>query len=121
MDLSLDELKSKFERVELAATLQCSGNRRNELAAVKPIKGLSWDSGAISTAVWAGARLSDVLAAAGLTEAGAGGAGVAHVHFVGLDADADGTTYAASVPAERALDPKCDVLLAYEMNGRHEG
>ena len=40
------------------------------------------------------------------------------MHFVGLDADpASGVTYAASIPADRAMDPGGDVLLAYEMNG----
>ncbi|CAG0891391.1 unnamed protein product [Darwinula stevensoni] len=37
--------------------------------------------------------------------------------FEGLDLDATGSPYGASVPAERALDPKSEVLLAYEMNG----
>ena len=42
-----------------------AGNRRNELKAIKPIKGLDWDTGAIGCAVWGGVRLRDVLKAAG--------------------------------------------------------
>jgi sulfite oxidase len=103
------------------ATLQCSGNRRNELSATgRPIKGLEWDAGAISTAAWAGARLADVLAAAGLPDdAAAAAAGVAHIHFEGADSDgtSPGPGYAASIPAHTATDRRSDVLLAYEMNG----
>lgn len=103
----------------LTATLQCSGNRRNELSEVKPVQGLEWDSGAISTAAWTGVRLADVLAAvAGLTPSTAAAAGVAHVIFDGGDAEpGGGPAYGASIPARRALDPAADVLLAWGMNG----
>jgi sulfite oxidase len=40
------------------------------------------------------------------------------VQFEGLDTDpGSGTSYGASIPADRAFDPKADVILAYEMNG----
>lgn len=42
---------------------------------------------------------------------------IKHVQFFGLDAGLDGVSYAASVPAFAALDPRRDVILAYEMNG----
>lgn len=102
----------------LPATLQCSGNRRNELSEVKGVQGLEWDSGAISTATWTGVRLSDVLAAAGLTPSTAAESGVAHVIFDGGDTEpGGGVAYGASIPARRALDPSADVLLAWGMNG----
>lgn len=37
--------------------------------------------------------------------------------FEGLDVDIAKTPYAASIPASKALDPRGDVILAYEMNG----
>ncbi len=121
LTLTLADLRSRFPRTEVVATLQCSGNRRNELSATgRPIKGLNWDAGAISTASWAGARLSDVLAAAGLPDdAAAAAAGVAHIHFEGADSDgaSPGPGYAASIPAYAATDRRADVLLAYDMNG----
>lgn len=40
----------------------------------------------------------------------------AHVIFTGADGDG-GEKYGASIPIHRALDPRADVLLAYEMNG----
>jgi sulfite oxidase len=65
LSLSLDELKNNFARVEVSATLQCAGNRREELIAVRPIPNeLPWNLEAISNATWAGIRLGDVLAAA---------------------------------------------------------
>ncbi|XP_069908469.1 sulfite oxidase, mitochondrial isoform X1 [Oryctolagus cuniculus] len=110
--LSLDDLR-KFPKHEVTVTLQCAGNRRSEMSQVKEVKGLEWNTGAISTARWAGARLCDVLVQAGhqLSEA------EAHVCFEGLDSDPTGTAYGASIPLARALDPAADVLLAYEMNG----
>lgn len=116
--LTVADLKARFPPATLPVTLQCSGNRRNELSAVKPVQGLEWDAGAVSTAVWTGARLADVLAAAGLTAATAPALGVRHVVFDGGDAEpGGGPGYGASVPAPRALDPRSDVLLAYAMNG----
>ncbi len=127
LTLTLADLRTKFPRSEVVATLQCSGNRRNELSATgRPIKGLEWDAGAISTATWAGARLVDVLASAGIPDdAAAARAGIVHVHFEGADSDGGGDAsggggapgYAASIPAHAATDPRADVLLAYEMNG----
>jgi len=41
------------------------GNRRNEMKAIKPVKGLEWDIGAIGNATWGGVKLRDVLLYAG--------------------------------------------------------
>lgn len=86
---------------------------------LKPVKGLTWGFTAISNATWTGVRLSDVLADVGLTnDRVQRNEGVwNHVHFEGLDSDSTGTRYAASVPVEKAVDNKGDVILAYEMNG----
>jgi len=82
---SLDALRA-LPRHDVTATLQCAGNRRSEMAAVRGVRGLSWGGGAISTAVWSGALLRDVLVAQGVTP----GPDARHVEFVGLDADGDG-------------------------------
>uniref|UniRef100_A0A8C2SPL9 Sulfite oxidase n=1 Tax=Coturnix japonica TaxID=93934 RepID=A0A8C2SPL9_COTJA len=114
LSLSLDELRNRFPKHEVTATLQCAGNRRSEMSRVRPVKGLSWDIGAISTARWGGARLRDVLLHAGFPEERGD---EWHVCFEGLDADPGGAPYGASIPYGRALSPVADVLLAYEMNG----
>eukprot|EP00245_Coleochaete_scutata_P010478 TRINITY_DN3671_c0_g2_i1.p1 TRINITY_DN3671_c0_g2~~TRINITY_DN3671_c0_g2_i1.p1 ORF type:complete len:580 (+),score=104.36 TRINITY_DN3671_c0_g2_i1:155-1741(+) len=118
LKLSLEDLKTKFKKHTITATLQCSGNRRHEMKEIKEVKGLDWDVGAISTAKFSGVRLCDVLAHAGIDYESAEGEGVHHVEFVGLDKDGmTGTGYAASIPVDKAVDPHADVLLAYEMNG----
>jgi len=51
----------------VVATLACAGNRRAELLKAPPIPGKDpWEHGATSMAEWTGARLADVLEAAGL-------------------------------------------------------
>ena len=72
--LTLDDIK-KLPKHTVKMTLQCSGNRRTEMVAARteenglpPVRGLAWTNGAISTAEWSGAKLRDVLMAAGLTE-----------------------------------------------------
>ncbi|XP_032569428.1 sulfite oxidase, mitochondrial [Chiroxiphia lanceolata] len=114
LSLSLPELRSRFPKHEVTATLQCAGNRRAEMSRVRPVKGLPWDIGAISTARWGGARLRDVLLHAGFGERRDG---EWHVCFEGLDEDVGGAPYGASIPYGRAVSPDADVLLAYEMNG----
>lgn len=115
LTLSLDELKSRFPKHTVTATLQCAGNRRSEMNRVKPVKGLNWNATAISNATWSGARLRDVLLAAGYSPDAARWA--RHIQFEGLDQDAGGTTYGASIPLSKAVAEDGDVLLAYEMNG----
>jgi len=61
MELTLEDLKSKFKHHTVSVTLQCTGNRRREISAIKPVQGLDWDIGAIGNATWTGVRLSDVL------------------------------------------------------------
>ena len=58
--LSLEQIKS-LPKVEITTTLQCSGNRRSGFNDFKRTSGTPWGQGAISTAKWGGARLSDVL------------------------------------------------------------
>ena len=110
--LSVSEMKTRFEVVTVTATLQCAGNRRREMDGFRSVKGLQWGSAAIGNASWTGVRLSDVLAYAGVREED-----VEHIIFQGGDTDAEGTPYEASIPAATAMDPRKDVLLAFEMNG----
>jgi len=125
--LSMEDLRSDFETVTVTATLQCAGNRRDELMDFREIPGeVPWQAGAIGNARWTGARLRDVLARAEVALPGSpdGGSdrGVddrpRHVAFTGLDRiEKDGEVFGfgGSVPLEKALDP--NVLLAWEMNG----
>ena len=100
------------EREEVA-TLQCAGNRRAGLMAIRDIPGEApWDPGATGTATWSGIALADVLALAGpLDEA-------AHVGFVGADSSPEAEPvqlFGGSIPLDKARRP--EVLLAWGMNG----
>ena len=112
LHLSLEAL-SQFPKFTVVATLACAGNRREDFLNVKPVLGeVPWGAQAISNAVWAGARLADVLSAARVQpQAG-------HVAFLGLDQVQQGAQpfgFGGSIPLRKAL---CEeVLLAYEMNG----
>ncbi|KAJ3358202.1 hypothetical protein HDU91_005282 [Kappamyces sp. JEL0680] len=114
--LSIAELKNNFPKTSVTVTLQCAGNRRKEMHDVKPVKGLQWNGGAISNATWTGVRLSDVLRAAGyqlpdLSSAEPFPYEIEHIHLNGAEG------YGASIPLEKGIDPRGDVILAYEMNG----
>uniref|UniRef100_A0A671N6G5 Sulfite oxidase n=1 Tax=Sinocyclocheilus anshuiensis TaxID=1608454 RepID=A0A671N6G5_9TELE len=115
VSLSLSELKSRFPKHTITATLQFAGNRRSEMNKVKQVKGLNWGIAAISNATWSGARLRDVLLSYGFGPEVA--AKAKHVQFEGLDRDVTGTAYGASIPLNKAVSEEGDVLLAYEMNG----
>ncbi|XP_040578882.1 sulfite oxidase [Lepeophtheirus salmonis] len=118
--LSLHDLKNKFPKYTVTAAIQCGGNRRTEMNAKKPLRGLGWKGAAIGNAEWSGARLTDVLAYYGIKnndEDTLKKYNNFHVQFEGYDVGADGKPFGASIPLSRALDPSKDVLLAYEMNG----
>ena len=113
VELSLDELQTRFAHHEVTATLQCAGNRRAGLMAYRDIPGQHpWGAGATSTAVWRGVRLADVLTAAGLAP------GATDIAFEAPDIapEAEPTqAYGGSIPTIKATAP--EVLLAWEMNG----
>ena len=112
ISLSIEDLRTRFPKTLVTSTIQCGGNRRAGLDKVEPTAGISWGTGAISTARWGGVLLRDVLVHSGLlTAATARAAGVHHVVFKGADG------MEASIPIEKALGEYGDVLLAYEMNG----
>jgi sulfite oxidase len=111
MEISLDELK-KMPKVEVTATLQCSGNRRSGFNEFGRTSGTLWGQGAISTAKWGGVRLSDLIKYAGLEDAieAEEKGKMEHVHFYALDG------MMSSIGIEKAMNPYGDVLICYEMN-----
>jgi sulfite oxidase len=94
-------------------TLQCAGNRRKDMHGYKPVQGLMWGVNAISTAEWTGVKLKDVLEYYGFDLKNA-----KHVQFEGLDSDPSGSTYGASIPAEKVTSDLGDVLIAFKMNNQ---
>lgn len=110
---SVEQLKQRFPVHSMTAAVQCAGNRRSHMATYKGVRGLSWGMSAISNAKWTGVKLSDVLNYAGMRESDA-----EHVIFTGLDKDVEGAHYETSIPAATAFDPRKDVMIVFEMNGK---
>ncbi|KAK9766613.1 hypothetical protein K7432_004180 [Basidiobolus ranarum] len=116
--VDLNTLKQNFKKHEVVAVIQCAGNRRDGLAKVKKVKGVIWGPGTVGNAVWAGARLCDVLRAAGVSmDLSNPIVSQLHVSFEAYGKSEEDTCYGSSIPLEMAINPANDVLLAYEMNG----
>jgi sulfite dehydrogenase (cytochrome) subunit A len=109
LSLSLADLRTKFEAVSTVALCQCAGNARSLFEPRVP--GGQWGFGAMSNARWKGARLKDVLDAAGVQQ------GAIQVGLQGLDTALLPQTprFEKSLPIDRARDG--EVMIAYEMNG----
>jgi sulfite oxidase len=113
LSLSLTTLREAFGERTVTATLQCAGNRRAGLIAVRDIPGEApWGPGATGTATWTGVALADVLALAGpLGDA-------SDVGFAGADPSPEAEPvqrFGGSIPLDKARRP--EVLLAWAMNG----
>jgi DMSO/TMAO reductase YedYZ molybdopterin-dependent catalytic subunit len=111
LELSIDDLRRKFEVVKLQLQLECGGNGR--AAFNPPARGNQWSLGAIGNAQWTGVRYRDVLQAAGLKPT------AVYTGHYGADSHLSGqagkSPLSRGVPLHKALDPH--TLIAFEMNG----
>jgi sulfite oxidase len=114
LELSLDDLKSRFQPQTLTATLQCAGNRRAGLIEIRDIPGEDpWGPGATSTAEWTGVSLVQVLRAARVAP------GATHRAITAPDVSQIPTPpecYGGSNSLRKALGT--EVMLAWAMNGQ---
>ncbi len=108
LKISLNDLKTKFEQVEVEAVLQCGGNSRS--AFTPTAGGIQWGSGAMGCAKWKGVRLSDVLDHAGLQK---------DSEWIGFNGKETAAYYETpNFIRELKIEELDDhVILAYEMNG----
>ena len=113
LTLTYEQLTNRFSARSVVATLVCAGNRRAELLKVRPIPGKEpWAHSAVSTAEWYGARLADVLDAAGVHRKDG-----LHVAFNAPDVAPEAVpvqAYGSSIPLSKAVSE--EVLLAWQMN-----
>jgi len=109
LTVSIEDLKSKFEPVEVVAVNQCSGNSRGFFEP-RVIGGQS-GNGMMGNARWKGVPLKTILAKAGLKS------GAKQVTFDGLDKPLLPQTpdFVKALDVDQANDG--EVMLAYEMNG----
>ena len=115
--LSMQDIMSLPHR-SIPVTLVCCGNRRKEQNMIKQTIGFNWGAAGVSTGVWTGARLCDILKLAGVEAPQYG----LHVRFaseerLGGDKLPNGI-YGTSVPIQKAMDPASDILVAYMYNGQ---
>lgn len=110
--LSVDDLKSKFEPVEITSVLQCGGNSRKYYAKTgQATHGVQWGHGAMGCAVWKGVRLKDILNMAGV-KATARFVGVNGLEKPAVDATPH---FFREMEIDEALSG--ELIVAYEMNG----
>jgi len=109
-ELTMAELQSGFEHVDITAVCQCSGNRRG--LSEPHVPGVQWGLGAMGNAVWTGVRLKDVLAKAGLRKE------TIEIVLNGADGPVIDKTpdFIKSIPIWKALDENTNV--AFGMNGQ---
>ncbi|MGH6903438.1 MAG: sulfite oxidase, partial [Geminicoccaceae bacterium] len=111
LELTIDDLKRRFEAVTLALQLECGGNGRAGFN--PPASGNQWGVGAVGCSEWTGVRYADVLEAAGVKPSAVyTGHYGADTHLSG---DPDKIAISRGVPIAKAMDPSN--LIAFEMNG----
>jgi nitrate reductase (NAD(P)H) len=127
MEFSMDAIAAMEPR-ELPVTLVCAGNRRKEQNMIRQTIGFNWGPSGVSTNVWKGVLLRDLLLKAGVSDKNMANK---HVEFIGVE-DLPNKVgpgpfkdepwgklvkYGTSIPLGRAMNPAFDVLIAYEANG----
>lgn len=110
LKITLKELMSDYENVTYPITLVCAGNRRKEQNVVRKSKGFSWGAAGVSTALFTGVVMRDVIARAKpLRKA-------KYVCMEGADKLPNGY-YGTSVKLNWVMDPNRGIMLAHGMNG----
>ena len=110
LSLSLEDLRDRFEPIEVAAVCQCAGNSRGFFE--PRVAGGQWGHGAMGNAMWKGVRLRDLLEKAEIEQ------DAKHVRFGGLDRPVTDATpdFLKSLSLDDAIANH--VLVAYAMNGQ---
>jgi len=111
-EFTMDDLLAMPAR-EIPVTLVCAGNRRKEENLRKQTIGFNWGAAGHACSVWKGVLVRDVLAACGVKSPDDG---ANHVCFLGAEYMPKGR-YGTSINWFTAMDPACDVMLAYQQNG----
>ncbi|MEO9385261.1 molybdopterin-dependent oxidoreductase [Chromobacterium phragmitis] len=110
LTLTLADLKKRFETVRQTVVMECAGNGRGLFQPRVP--GAQLGNGSMACVEMAGARLADVLAAAGVLD------GARQIACRGVDQPAleETPAFVRSLDLADALRP--EAMIAWEMNGR---
>jgi nitrate reductase (NAD(P)H) len=113
-ELSMDQIVNDYPSIEIPVTIACDGIRRGEVNMVKRSAAFSWSAGGVSTCLWTGVPVRDLLLARNMVEQPANERWYLNVE--GADEPSEGK-YSTSIPFAHAVDPNNDVMLAYGING----
>jgi nitrate reductase (NAD(P)H) len=108
--MDIKTMIQEFAQYTNPITLCCAGNRRREQNVVKKGKGFDWYQNGISTALWTGSMLWDVIQKAKPAK------GARYLWMEGADDPAKGA-YGTSIPLHFVRDPERCIMLAYKHNG----
>jgi nitrate reductase (NAD(P)H) len=107
---TLKQLIAEYEQITVPITLVCAGNRRKEQNQVRKSKGFSWGAAGVSTALWTGVAIGELIKRAMPMR------GAKYVCMEGADKLPNGY-YGTSVKLNWAMDPNRGIMLAHKMNG----
>ncbi|KAK5118752.1 hypothetical protein LTR85_007958 [Meristemomyces frigidus] len=110
LKLTLRDLLEQYEQHTYPITLVCAGNRRKEQNVVRKTKGFSWGAAGVSTALFTGVVMGDLLRKAKPKR------GARYVCMEGADKLPNGY-YGTSVKLNWVMDPNRGMMLAHMMNG----
>nr|ACI29313.1 NADPH nitrate reductase [Penicillium camemberti] len=108
--LNFREVLQKYNQITAPITLVCAGNRRKEQNTVRKSKGFSWGPAGLSTALFTGPMMADILRSAKPLRR------AKYVCMEGADKLPNGF-YGTSVKLNWAMDPNRGIMLAHKMNG----
>ncbi|PGG95841.1 hypothetical protein AJ80_09903 [Polytolypa hystricis UAMH7299] len=108
--LNFKQILSEFEQITVPITLVCAGNRRKEQNQVRKSKGFSWGAAGVSTALFTGPLMSDILKKAKPMRK------AKYVCMEGADKLPNGH-YGTSLRLNWVMDPNRGIMLAHKMNG----
>ncbi|KAL4915555.1 hypothetical protein BDW62DRAFT_219339 [Aspergillus aurantiobrunneus] len=108
--LTFKQVLQNYDQTTAPITLVCAGNRRKEQNTVRKSKGFSWGPAGLSTALFTGPMMADLIKSAKpLRKA-------KYVCMEGADKLPNGH-YGTSVKLNWVMDPNRGIMLAHKMNG----
>lgn len=115
VEFSMGQIVNNFPCIEIPVTIACDGIRRGEVNLVKRSAAFGWSAGGVSTCLWTGVLIRDILLTLNLAEQPANERW--YLNWEGADEPSEGK-YSTLIPFAYAMDPNNDVMLAYGMNGQ---
>ncbi|KAF3904767.1 hypothetical protein ABW20_dc0102488 [Dactylellina cionopaga] len=108
--LTFKQILTDFEQITVPITMVCAGNRRKEQNMVRKSKGFSWGAAGVSTALWTGPMLKDILQLARPSRR------AKYVCMEGADKLPNGY-YGTNAKLSWVNDSNRGIMLAHRMNG----